>query len=134
MIYSTQPNQSRGCVKTGGQWWSRSWQGWKKCLSWNFGRVDPMGYENMTLAKLNGWDLRGQYGEEWPYPDLTQPEDFVRQSHLKAFVLAKEIELHHQRVRPDRDFKRCVRFKFKPPAERLRPAFKSWLDHTAGNN
>jgi hypothetical protein len=93
-----------------------------------------MGYENMTLAKLNGRDLRGQYGEEWPYPDLTPPEDFVRQSHLKAFVLAKEIELHHQRVRPDRDFKRCVRFKFKPPAERLRPAFKSWLDHTAGNN
>jgi len=121
-------------VKTGGQWWSRSWQGWKKRLSRNFGRVDPMGYENMTLAKLNGRDLRGQYGEEWPYPDLTPPEDFVRQSHLKAFVLAKEIELHHQRVRPDRDFKRCVRFKFKPPAERLRPAFKSWLDHTAGNN
>jgi hypothetical protein len=91
-------------------------------------------YENMTLAKLNGWDLRGQNGEEWPYPDLTPPKDFVCQSHLKAFVLAKEIELGHQRVRPDREFKRCALFKPKPPADRLRPVVKSWMDHTAGEN
>ena len=58
----------------------------------------------------------------------------MRESHLKAFVLAKDILLHLQRVRPDREFKRCIRFKPKLEAERLRPAFKSWLDYTAGNN
>ena len=91
-------------------------------------------YDNYTLAKLNGWDLRDQNGEEWPYPDLTPPKDFVCQSHLKAFVMAKEILLHHRRVRPEREFKRCARIKPKPPVDRLRPAFKSWMDYTAGEN
>jgi hypothetical protein len=91
-------------------------------------------YEDYALAKLNGWDLRDEYGEEWSYPDLTPPKDFVCQSHLKAFALAKEILLRHQRVRPDREFKRCALFKPKPPADRLRPVFKSWMDYTAGEN
>ncbi len=91
-------------------------------------------YENMKLANLNGWDLRDQNGDKWPFPDLTPPKDFVRQSHLKAFVLAKEILLHHQRARPDREIRRHLRFKPQPLEERLRPAFKSWMDYTAGNN
>jgi|GEM_PF-4458614 len=44
--------------------------------------------------------------------------------------MAKEILLHHQRVRPDRDFKPYVRFQPKPEIEQLRPAFKSWLELT----
>lgn len=37
-------------------------------------------------------------------------------------------------VRSDaaRDFKRCVWFKPNPQTKLLRPAFKSWLDYTAG--
>jgi hypothetical protein len=88
----------------------------------------------MKLAKMDGWDLVNERGEPWPGRDLSPPREIVRQSHLQAFVLAKEIELHHQRVRPDRDFKRCIRFKPKPPAGRLCPAFKSWLDYTSGEN
>jgi hypothetical protein len=91
-------------------------------------------YEDMKLARMDGWDLRNERGEPWPGTDLAPPVEVVRESHLKAFVLAKEILLRHQRVRPDRDFKRCVRFKPRPPAERLRPVFKSWMDYTAGEN
>jgi hypothetical protein len=91
-------------------------------------------YEDMKLAKMDGWDLVNDRGEPWLGHDLRLPVEIVRESHLQAFVSAKEIELHHQRVRPDRDFKRCVRFKPKFEAERLRPAFKSWLDYTAGEN
>jgi hypothetical protein len=67
-------------------------------------------------------------------PDLTTPPDMVRKSHLQAFVMAKEVWLNRQRFKPDRDFKRFGRFKPEPEAERLRPAFKSWLDYTAGEN
>jgi hypothetical protein len=96
--------------------------------------IDLPFYENMKLAKMDGWDLMNERGEPWPWPDLSPPREVVRQSHLQAFVLAKEIELHHQRVRPDRDFKRCVRFKPKAEADRLRPVFKSWLDYTTADN
>ena len=91
-------------------------------------------YENMKLARLNGWDLKNERGEPWPFLDLTPPEDFVRKANFQAFVLAKEILLHHQRVRPDRDFKRFIRFKPITETDRLRPVFKSWLDYTAGRN
>jgi hypothetical protein len=87
-------------------------------------------YENMKLAKLNGWDLRNDRGEPWPMPDLTTPPDMVRKSHLQAFMMAKEVWLDRQKFKPDRDFKRCVRFKPKPEPERLRPAFKSWIELT----
>jgi hypothetical protein len=91
-------------------------------------------YDDVKLAKMDGWHLVDQPDEAWPWPDLSLPVKVVRESHLKAFVLAKEIELHHQRVRPDRDFKRFVRFQPQPLVERLRPAFKSWMDYTASKN
>jgi len=91
-------------------------------------------YDDMKLAKMDGWDLRDEQGEPWPWPDLTPPPEVVRESHLKAFVLAKEIRLHQQRARPDRENRRHFRLQPQPVVERLRPAFKSWLDYTAGNN
>jgi hypothetical protein len=87
-------------------------------------------YENMRLARMNGWDLRNDQGEPWPLLDLTPPTDFVWKQNFKAFVLAKEILFHRIRVRPDRDFKRFVPFKPKPETERLKPPVKSWLDYT----
>ena len=91
-------------------------------------------YDNMKLARLNGWDLTNDRGEPWPMPDLTTPPDMVRKSHLQAFVMAKEVWLNRQGFKPDRDFKRIPRFKPQPELERLRPVFKSWLDYTAGDN
>ena len=88
----------------------------------------------MNNGKDGGWDLVNERGEPWPWPDLSPPVEVVRQSHLQAFVLAKEIELHHQRVRPDRDFKRFVRFKPKPETDRLRPGFESWVSYTVREN
>ena len=96
--------------------------------------IDLPYYDDMKLARMDGWDLRNERGEPWPWPDLSPPVEVVRESHLKAFVLAKEILLHQQRARPDRDFKRCMRFQPQPVAEWLPPAFKSWLDYTAGEN
>jgi hypothetical protein len=85
----------------------------------------------MKLAKMDGWDLVNEHGEPWPLPDLTLSEKTVRQSHLQAFVLAKEIQLNLHKVRPERDFRKCVRFKPKPEPERLRPGFKSWIELSA---
>ena len=84
-------------------------------------------YENMRLAKLNGWDLRTEQGEPWPFNELTPPADFVWKQNFKAFVMAKEILLNRKKVKPDRDRKPFAGFKPKPEAERLRPAFRSWL-------
>jgi hypothetical protein len=58
----------------------------------------------------------------------------VWKQNLKAFALAKEVWLNRQGFKPDRDFKRRPRFKSEPEAERLRPAFKLWLDYTANQN
>jgi hypothetical protein len=91
-------------------------------------------YDDMKLARLNGWDLRNEQDEPWPWPDLTPPPDYVWKQNFKAFVLAKEVWLNRQGFKPDRDFKRFGRFKPEPEAERLRPASKSWLDYTAGDN
>jgi hypothetical protein len=91
-------------------------------------------YDDMKLARLNGWDLRNEQDEPWPWPNLTPPQDFVWKQNLKAFVLAKEIWLNRQGFRPDRDFKRSGRLKPQPETERLRPAPKSWLDYTTGKN
>jgi hypothetical protein len=91
-------------------------------------------YDDMKLARLNGWDLKNEQGEPWPWPDLTPPESFVRKANLQAFGMAKDILLHHQRVRPDRDFLRGLPFEPKPDDERLRPRSKSWLDYTADYN
>ena len=91
-------------------------------------------YADMKMARLNGWDLRTEQGEPWPFNDLTPPADVVWKANFKAFVMAKEILLGHQKAKPDREFKRFVPFKPKPEADRLRPAVKSWLDYTAGDN
>ena len=91
-------------------------------------------YDDLKLAKLNGWDLVNEQDEPWPWPDLTPPADFVRKANFKAFVMAKEVWLNRHRFQPDRDFKRLGRLKPKPEDDRLRPAFKSWLDYAAGNN
>jgi hypothetical protein len=107
---------------------------WAHHLEPVFKKIDLPYYENMKLAKMDGWDLENDRGEPWPLPDLTLSEKTVRQSHFQAFVAAKEIQLRLQKVRPDRDFKRCVRFKPKPEPERLCPAFKSWIEYTAGDN
>jgi hypothetical protein len=55
-------------------------------------------YENMKLARLNGWDLRNEQNEPWPWPDLTPAVDYVWKQNFKAFVLAKKILLHRRRV------------------------------------
>jgi hypothetical protein len=90
-------------------------------------------YDDMKLARLNGWDLRNEQDEPWPWPDLTPPPDFVWKQNFKAFVLAKEVWLNRQGFKPDRDFKRFGRFKPEPEAQRLRPAAKSWLDYTVNH-
>jgi hypothetical protein len=91
-------------------------------------------YDDMKMARLNGWDLRNEQNEPRPFPDLTPPQDFVWKQNLKAFVLAKEVWLQRQGFKPDRDFKRRPGFKPEPETERLRPAPKSWLDYTTGDN
>jgi hypothetical protein len=78
--------------------------------------------------------LRNEQDEPWPFPDLTPPRDFVWKQNLKAFVLAKEVWLQRQGFKADWDFKRLRRFKPQPEVDRLRPAFKSWPDYTAGEN
>ena len=96
--------------------------------------IDLPYYANVKLARMDGWDLWDERGEQWPLHSLELPVEVVRESHFKAFVLAKEILLHHQRARPDRECRRWVPVKRQPPVERLRPAFKSWLEYTAGEN
>ena len=91
-------------------------------------------YDDMKLARMDGWDLRNERGEPWPWPRMEPPVEVVRESHFKAFVLAKEILLHHQRVRRYREYRRRVPVSRQLPVERLRPAVKSWLEYTAGNN
>jgi hypothetical protein len=96
--------------------------------------IDLPYYDDMNLARMDGWDLRNERGEPWPWPYLAPPVEVVRESLFKAFVLAKEILPHHQRVRPDRECRRWVPDNRPPPVERLRPPVKSWLEYTARNN
>ena len=86
-------------------------------------------YENMKLAKLDGWDLKNDRGEPWPFSGLSLPEDFVFKSHLRAYVQAKEIELRRcaggkRRLAQPRTLRAWV----APPP---RPRFKSWIELTA---
>ena len=64
--------------------------------------------DDMKLAKMDGWNLKDEQGEPWPWPDLTPPAETVQKSHLQGFMLAKGIMLHRRRVRPDQDDKRRV--------------------------
>ena len=99
--------------------------------------IDLPYYEDMKLAKLDGWDLENEHGEPWPFPDLTLSAENVGRSHLKAYVRAKEILLRRSRTRPDEEYSRMKQFKpaIKPPANLpARPVFKSWLEHTTNEN
>jgi hypothetical protein len=91
-------------------------------------------YENIKLARMNGWDLRNEQDEPWPWPDLTPPADFVWKQNFKAYVLAKEILFSRQKLKPDSNFKRFVPLKPQTEFERFKPPVKSWLDYTATND
>ena len=95
-------------------------------------------YDDMKLAAMDGWDLENERGEPWPFPFLEPPEETVGKSHLTAYVRAKELLLCRSGRRPRADDFCRLRFKTKPlppPARPLpRPAFKGWLEYTAGEN
>ena len=99
--------------------------------------IDLPYYENMKLAKIDGWDLKNDRGEPWPWGDLELPAAAVAKSHLTAYVRAKEILMRRSgRGQRANDFCK-LRFKPKsppPPSPPPRPAFKSWLEHTANEN
>ena len=93
-------------------------------------------YDDMKLAKMDGWDLVNDRDEPWPWPDLSPPAAAVQRSHWVAFIHAKEILLrrsgrHRDRKCPGETRPEARRAELsKPP----RPAFKSWLDYTAAEN
>ena len=93
-------------------------------------------YEDMKLAKLDGWDMKDERGESWPFHNLRLPAGHVARSHLRAYVRAKEILLRCAGWRCGRKCPGMALFSIKPPelAELLPPAFKSWLDYTSGEN
>ncbi len=89
-------------------------------------------YDSMKLAKMDGWDLKNDQGEPWPFSNLRLPEDIVFKSHLQAFVQAKEIELRRCGGGKRRLLEsRSKRDWATPPP---RPRFKSLLEYTAGEN
>lgn len=99
--------------------------------------IDLPHYQDMKLAKLDGWDLKNEHGESWPFNSLTLPAETVGRSHLRAYVRAKEILMRRSGRRHDEDSLRSMRFKLKniiPSGPPSRPAFKSWLEHTANEN
>jgi len=93
-------------------------------------------YEDMKLAKMDGWDLVNDRGEPWPYSDLTLPVEIVQRSSFLAFIHAKEILLGKQRRHRDSERPGLARLKagWSEMAYPARPTFKSWLEHTAGKN
>ena len=94
-------------------------------------------YENMKLAKMDGWDLVNEHGEEWPFPDLQVSAENVGRSHLKAYVRAKEILLRRSGRRPQYEARHKPQFKSEtiiPANPPPRPVFKSWLEHTTNEN
>lgn len=96
-------------------------------------------YDDMKLARMDGWDLKDEQGEPWPWPDLTPPPETVRKSHLQAFMLATEILLQRTHRRPGSDGPKSNRLVIRQerpfePAFKPRPAFKSWMDYTAGDD
>ncbi len=84
-------------------------------------------YDDMKLARMDGWDLKDEQGEPWPWLDLTPPPETVQRSNLQAFILAKEIMLQRHHWRRDRKIKRSVWFISKPLAESSGLPFKSWM-------
>jgi hypothetical protein len=99
--------------------------------------IDLPYYEDMRLAKMDGWDLVDAQGEGWPFNDLELPAETVRRSHLGAFVAAKDLQLRLSRRRTERERPRSLRLKCKPAISESAPSrlvFKSWLEYTAGEN
>lgn len=98
--------------------------------------LDLRYYEDMKLAKLDGWDLKNERGEPWPLPDLKLSAENVGRSHLRAYVRAKEILLRRASWRCNRKCVGATMFNSKSPelAKPRPPAFKSWLEYTAGKN
>jgi hypothetical protein len=94
-------------------------------------------YEDMKLAKLDGWDLQDKNGEPWPLPDLTLSAENVGRSHLRAYVRAKEILLHRCRLNRDRERPGVTRLLNKRAELAGTPpclAFKSWIELSVKNN
>lgn len=91
-------------------------------------------HDDMKIAKLDGWDLVNDQDEPWPWPDLTLPAAIVQKSHWVAFITAKEILLRRSNWRRDRKTFADIRREIKPVelVSPSRPAFKSWMDFTAG--
>jgi hypothetical protein len=93
-------------------------------------------YEDMKLARMDGWDLVNEWGEPWPWPDLTPPAKTVQRSHFQAFVQAKEILLRRRGWGRDRESAAIAWLKAKGAEleKPLGPAVKTWMDYTAGEN
>ena len=92
-------------------------------------------YDDMKLAKLDGWDLENEQGEPWPFSDLNLPTEIVGQSHLQAYVRAKELLLRRSSRRRDQECPGVMWFKSPAPIHSpSRPHFKSWLDYTVGKD
>jgi hypothetical protein len=61
-------------------------------------------YENMRLARTDGWDLINTAdGSPWPWPDLDLPVGLVRQSQARAFRLLTNLLLRRRGQMPDRN-------------------------------
>ena len=92
-------------------------------------------YDDMKLAAIDGWDLKNEQGESWPFPFLELPADIVNKSHMAAYVRAKELLL--RRSGRKRDFywkRRCHAPTISTPLLRSRPTCKSWLEYTCNEN
>lgn len=100
--------------------------------------MDLPHYENMRLAKLDGWNLVDQDGKPWPLSNLTLPMETVGRSHLKAYIRAEEILLNRSRKRLLDERPKLSRPVVTPTARPhplpVRPVLKSWLDYTAREN
>jgi hypothetical protein len=93
-------------------------------------------YDDMKLAKMDGWNLVNEWGDPWPWPDLTPPAQTVAKSHFQAFVQAKEILLRRRGWGRDRESAAVAWLKAKGAAlaKPMGPAFKTWIEYTPGDN
>ena len=93
-------------------------------------------YDDMKLAKMDGWDLVNEWGEPGPWQDLRPPAKTMANSHFQAFARAKEILLHRRGPGRDRESAVVAWLKAKGSelAKPMGPAFKTWIEHTAREN
>ena len=93
-------------------------------------------YENWKLANMDGWELEAEPGQCVP-SDFKVASSWVAEYHLRAYGLAKEILMSLQGRRKERVGSGVRRFKRETPIPVIpppQPAFKTWLDYTAGEN